>query len=100
MAPYRALLLVVDKTKAPRVRGAGSPFGDVSIYDPDGEFIGGAMVWLNYGYQSGLEIWWTDEPLSPIPPPEQLVVEPPTNQPSRSARAIRSARSWLARWRK
>ena len=100
--PCATVGLVVDKTKAPPVRRTDSPFGDVSIYDPDGEFIGGAMVWLDDdGYLSGLEIWWIHEPLSPIPPREQLVVEPPTNQPSRSARAIRSARSWLtARWRK
>jgi hypothetical protein len=99
--PCATVGLVVDKTKAPPARVRETPFGDVSIYDPDGEVIGGVMVSIQGGYLSGIEIWWIDEPISPIPPRQQLVVEPPTNAPSRGARAIRCARSWLtARWRK
>jgi hypothetical protein len=61
------------------VTEAVCPADNVSIYDPDGEFIGGVLVWIEDGYLSGIEIWWMDEPISPIPPREQLIVEPPTN---------------------
>lgn len=96
--PCAGVGLVVDRTKAPPV-WTDSPFGDVSIYDPNGEFIGGAMAWLDDGYLAGLEIWWVHEPISPIPTGDQLLIEPPNNKRLRP-RAIRSARSWLARWRK
>ena len=80
--PCASVALVVDKAKVPPVNVRPSDycvFGDVSIYDPNGEFIGGVQVGIENGYLSGIEIWWIDEPISPIPPRDQLVVEPPTN---------------------
>jgi hypothetical protein len=77
--PCASVALVVDKTKVPPVSVTEAVFGDVSIYDPDGEFIGDVLVGIQNGYLSDIEISWLDEPLSPIPPREQLVVEPPTN---------------------
>ena len=80
--PCASVALVVDKTKVPPVNVRPSDycvFGDVSIYDPDGEFIGGVHVGIKNGYLSDIEVWWMDEPISPIPPREQLIVETPTN---------------------
>jgi hypothetical protein len=94
--PCATVGLVVDKTKAPPAPVRETPFGDVSINDPDGEPIGGVLISIADGcYLSEMEIYSYGEPLSPIPPRKQLVVEPPTNQPSRRARAMRAARSWL-----
>ena len=94
--PCASVGLVVDKTKvAPaRVSEALCCVGDVSIKDPDGESLGGVSVDVKNGYLSTIEIWWYEEPISPIPPREQLVVVEPTNQPSRSGR------SWLRHWRR
>ena len=77
--PCASVGLVVDKTKVPPLSVWEAPVGGVSIYDPDGEFMGGVLVWIDDGYLSSIEVWWMDEPISPIPPREQLVVEPPTN---------------------
>ena len=96
--PDASVALVVDKTKAPPV-WTDSPFGDVSIYDPNGDFLGGVAVGIQDGYLADIEVWWVDEPISPIPTGEQLLIEPPNYKRLRP-RAIRSARSWLARWRK
>ena len=91
--PCASVGLVVDKTKVPpaSVTEAVCCVGDVSINDPDGKPIGGLSVDVENGYLSYIEVWYYDEPISPIPPHEQLVVERPTNQPGRS---------WLRRWRK
>jgi hypothetical protein len=77
--PCASMGLVVDKTKVPPLSVWEAPVGDVSIYDPDGEPLGGVLVWIEDGYLSSIEDWWLDEPISPIPPREQLIVEPPTN---------------------
>jgi len=77
--PCATVGLVVDKTKVPPLSVWEAPVGDVSIYDPDGEHLGGVMVWIDDGYLSGIEVYYHFEPpISPIPPREQLVVEPPT----------------------
>jgi hypothetical protein len=77
--PCATVGLVVDKTKAPPAPVRETPFGDVSINDPDGEPIGGVLISIADGcYLSSIEIYSYGEPLSPIPPREQLVVEPPT----------------------
>ena len=58
---------------APSARKTYRPIpNEAVVVDPDGETIGGVIVFADGGYLSNLEIFWYEEPISPFPPLDRL----------------------------
>ena len=47
---------------------------EAAVYDPEGEPLGGVIVFADDGYLSNLEIYWYETPISPFPPIDRLQV--------------------------
>ena len=64
--------LIVDPA-APSARRTYRPIpNEASVVDPNGESIGGVIVFADDGYLSNLEVFWFEHPISPFPPLDQL----------------------------
>jgi len=64
--------LQVDHS-TPAAANTRSPIpNEADVVDNDGDLIGGIIIFLEEGYLTSLEIYWFEEPISPIPPLDRL----------------------------
>jgi hypothetical protein len=68
----------VDLTVEPEARSTGRTYrpipNEAELLDATGEPIGEVIVFADDGYLSNLEIVWYEEPISPFPPLDRLVL--------------------------
>lgn len=68
--------LDVDRSMQ-QASGRRSPISNgAGVFNADGDEVGGIIVFVDDGYLSALEIYSWDDPISPLPPLDRLVLWP------------------------
>jgi hypothetical protein len=66
--------LEVDRRTPPALDAHNPIPNSAYVFDANGEAIGGIVILLEGGYLELLEIYWYEDPISPFPPLDRLIV--------------------------
>ncbi|MEV4430188.1 hypothetical protein ACN9M0_35050 [Streptomyces sp. R-07] len=63
----------LDRSSVPGAPVTENPVADATVLGPDGQAVGGALVFAYGGYLSNLEVYaWGDEQITRLPSPDRL----------------------------